>query len=191
MLINHDGCFWYKLLSNIQTKLKLYFIQWSLSWIVKKLLWIVFPLPIYKCPVASICWYLWAHSCFPPLNKCEDFASSRFTCKRNIKLDLDKNTTPQFLTLRLSVKEARIICCMRIMVPIRSSEYGPLDRSVQFLSSSPSPDSDQQQLQVQQLHTGPDWRKSVSAMHSSLLFSLSQHWHFTFLFTFTVMIFNF
>ena len=89
-------------------------------------------------------------------------------------------------------KETRgngIICCMRIMVPIRSSEYGPLDRSVQFLSS---PDSDQQQLQVQQLHTaGPDWRKSVSAMHSSLLFSLSQQWHFIFHSTFTVMIFNF
>ena len=85
---------------------------------------------------------------------------------------------------------------MRIMVPIRSSEYGPLDRSVQFLSSSPDSapdsDSDQQQLQVQQLHTtGPDWRKSVSAMHSSLLFSLSQHWNFIFHSTFTVMIFNF
>ena len=84
------------------------------------------------------------------------------------------------------------------MVTIRSSEYGPLDRSVQFLSSpdsDPDPDSDQQQLQVQQLHTtGPDWRKSVSAMHSSLLFSLSQQRHFTFPFlnsTFTVMIFNF
>ena len=43
-----------------------------------------------KNPVASICWYLWGHSCFPPLNKCEDFARSRFTCKGNIKLDLEK-----------------------------------------------------------------------------------------------------